>query len=288
MRRLVRAFTSRWKVNTYRTKASRYPAWLNVGLRLHLHPYFVFAFSEGSDESVKMRRLVRAFTSRWKVNTYRTKASRYPAWLNFGLRLHLHPYFVFTFSEGSDESVKMHRLVRAFTSRWKVNTYRTKASRYPAWLNFGLRLHLHPYFVFTISEGSDESVHMCRLVRAFTSRWKVNTYRTKVSRYPAWLNFGLRLHLHPYSLYAISEGSGESAHMRRLVRALTSHGDVSTYRTNASRFPVWLNFGLRLHLHPYFVYAISEGCGVSAHMHRIIRAFTSRWDVDTYRTYSVA
>ena len=30
-------------------------------------------------------------------------------------------------------------------------------------LYFGLRLHLHPYFVYASSEGSDESAHMRRL-----------------------------------------------------------------------------------------------------------------------------
>ena len=36
------------------------------------------------------------------------------------------------------------------------------------------------------------------------------------------LKFGLSLHLYPYFLYASSEGSGESAHMRRLAWAFTA------------------------------------------------------------------
>ena len=31
------------------------------------------------------------------------------------------------------------------------------------------------------------------------------------------LNFSFSLHLHPYSVHASNEGSGESAHMRRLT-----------------------------------------------------------------------
>ena len=38
-------------------------------------------------------------------------------------------------------------------------------------LSFGLCLHLHPYFVYTSSDGSGESAHMRRLPRAFTARW---------------------------------------------------------------------------------------------------------------------
>ena len=37
-------------------------------------------------------------------------------------------------------------------------------------LYLGLRLHLHLFFVYAISEGSGESGHMCRLIRAFAAR----------------------------------------------------------------------------------------------------------------------
>ena len=36
------------------------------------------------------------------------------------------------------------------------------------------------------------------------------------------LNFYLGLNLYPYLVYASSEGSGESAHLRRLTRAFTA------------------------------------------------------------------
>ena len=36
--------------------------------------------------------------------------------------------------------------------------------------NFGLGLHLHSYFVYASIEGSDESAHLRRLVRAFVAR----------------------------------------------------------------------------------------------------------------------
>ena len=37
--------------------------------------------------------------------------------LNFALRLHLHPYFMYTSSEGSVETAQLHRLSRAFVAR---------------------------------------------------------------------------------------------------------------------------------------------------------------------------
>ena len=37
------------------------------------------------------------------------------------------------------------------------------------------------------------------------------------------MNFVLSLHLQSYFVYAISEGSGESAHMRRLAWAFAAH-----------------------------------------------------------------
>ena len=37
-----------------------------------------------------------------------------------------------------------------------------------------------------------------------------------------------------------------------------------------------LNFGLSLHLHPYFVYASSKGSGKSAHKGRLTEAFAAR------------
>ena len=43
-----------------------------------------------------------------------------------------------------------------------------------------------------------------------------------------------------------------------------------------------LYFGLSLHLHPYFMYASSEGSGESAHMRRLAWAFAARWR-DKYR-----
>ena len=38
-----------------------------------------------------------------------------------------------------------------------------------AGLNFGLRLHVLPYFVYASSKGSGKIVHMCRLVWAFSA-----------------------------------------------------------------------------------------------------------------------
>ena len=37
---------------------------LHFGLSFHLHPYFVYASSDGTVESVHMRRLARAFAAR--------------------------------------------------------------------------------------------------------------------------------------------------------------------------------------------------------------------------------
>ena len=37
-------------------------------------------------------------------------------------------------------------------------------------LNFGLGLHLHPYFVYATSQGSGQSLHMCRLAWVFIAR----------------------------------------------------------------------------------------------------------------------
>ena len=37
------------------------------------------------------------------------------------------------------------------------------------------------------------------------------------------LTFGLNLHLHPYFVYACSEGPGETARMRRLVLAFSAY-----------------------------------------------------------------
>ena len=45
----------------------------------------------------------------------------------------------------------------------------------------------------------------------------------KVSSKARDINFVLSLHLQPYFVYAISVGSGESAHMRRLAWAFAAH-----------------------------------------------------------------
>ena len=47
------------------------------------------------------------------------------------------------------------------------------------------------------------------------------------------------------------------------------NGDISSIARD-------LKFGLSIHLHPYFVYAISEGSGDSAHMRRIAFVCTAR------------
>ena len=44
----------------------------------------------------------------------------------------------------------------------------------------------------------------------------------KVSSQALDIKFGLSLHLHPFFVYVSSEGSGESAHLRRLARAFAS------------------------------------------------------------------
>ena len=49
-----------------------------------------------------------------------------------------------------------------------------------------------------------------------------------VSSYARNLMFGLTLHLHPYFRNEISEGSGESAHMRRLARPSLIDNAIST------------------------------------------------------------
>ena len=36
------------------------------------------------------------------------------------------------------------------------------------------------------------------------------------------LQFGLRLHLHPYFVYASTKGPHKSGHMRRLIRAISA------------------------------------------------------------------
>ena len=46
-------------------------------------------------------------------------------------------------------------------------------------LNFGLGLHLHPYFMHASSEGSDETAHVRSLVRALASR-RCNKYHKLV------------------------------------------------------------------------------------------------------------
>ena len=43
--------------------------------------------------------------------------------LNFSLGLHIHQYFVYSSSEGSGESVHLHRLARAFVT-WQCDKYR--------------------------------------------------------------------------------------------------------------------------------------------------------------------
>ena len=43
------------------------------------------------------------------------------------------------------------------------------------------------------------------------------TSHSAISSRERSLNFSLSLHLHPYFVYANSEGSGESAHVRRLT-----------------------------------------------------------------------
>ena len=43
-------------------------------------------------------------------------------------------------------------------------------------LNFELSLHLHTYFVYVSSEGSDESAHLYRLIWAFIV-WQCDKYQ---------------------------------------------------------------------------------------------------------------
>ena len=45
---------------------------------------------------------------------------------------------------------------------------------YPAWL--GLNFGLHPFFVYMIREGSYESGHMQRLIRAFVDKYQIPMY----------------------------------------------------------------------------------------------------------------
>ena len=48
----------------------------------------------------------------------------------------------------------------------------------------------------------------------------------------------------------------------QLMPLINAHAD-------ATREARGLKFGLSLHLHPYFVYASTEGSGESVHMHRL-------------------
>ena len=59
---------------------------------------------------------------------------------------------------------------------------------------------------------------------------------------------------------------------------LIPYAETSTLNTHAdvSSGVRVLKFGLMLHLHPYFVYASSEGYGESVHMHRLAWASVAR------------
>ena len=68
------------------------------------------------------------------------------------------------------------------------------------------------------------------------------------------LSFVLSLHTHPYFVFAISRGSGESAHTTLIKTMLTFRVGLEV-----------LSFVLGSHMHSYEVYAISRGSGESAH-----------------------
>ena len=57
---------------------------------------------------------------------------------------------------------------------------------------------------------------------------------------------------------------GHLSHLRK--PSIKHHADISS----RTRGP---NFGTSLHLHPYFVYASSEGSGEYVHMRRLARTF---------------
>ena len=59
-------------------------------------------------------------------------------------------------------------------------------------------------------------VHGISVLIAYAQMLLINAHYV-VSSNARGLNFGPRLHLHPYFVYASSEGSGESAHMHRLA-----------------------------------------------------------------------
>ena len=64
----------------------------------------------------------------------------------------------------------------------------------------------------------------------------------------------------------------------RAVKAMASLRIAHTLMLEAvvSSEAKGINFGLVLHLRPYFVYASSEGSGKSAHMRRLTWVFAAR------------
>ena len=73
------------------------------------------------------------------------------------------------------------------------------------------------YTSFTVNG----SAHEISVLIAYAQTPPINA-RADVSSETRGLNFGLSLHLQPCFVYASREGSGESAHMRRLARSFTA------------------------------------------------------------------
>ena len=64
-------------------------------------------------------------------------------------------------------------------------------------------------------------VHVFLVLITCTQKPPINPH-AEISSGARILNFALSLHLHPYSLYTSSKGSGKAAHMCRLIRALVA------------------------------------------------------------------
>ena len=83
---------------------------------------------------------------------------------------------VYLASEGSDESVHICSLTRAFIAQLHKtmrNSWSAKVQMSPCICAVSPELSLLNYIkseVYLASEGSDESVHMCSLARAFVAQ----------------------------------------------------------------------------------------------------------------------
>ena len=76
-----------------------------------------------------------------------------------------------------------------------------------------------PIHVVSICMGKSiriQRVNKVLVLTAYVQKHPLNSH-VVVSRETRYLNFGPSLYLHPYTVYANNQGSGESVHLRRLV-----------------------------------------------------------------------